>query len=239
MRLGQIVLRIRSKKTYFDNYVGGTAELDLAISNTLKKDMAFVIPLVDDAGKNQYDTSINQRIIERFGVVVALANDSSQTDKLGFLSYDKLHEIRNDLIRALVGWMPIGAECQVCYRGGKLIDVNNAYLWYQFEFEYDSRIVDEVTSQGHVTGDAIIQDSYFDDTEEPVPFNTIYMQLINTPDSRIPYKNKFGEDGAMPFPDDFPDVTLPNMANWIDLTKNPDAGAFSRAFATGFDLDFT
>ncbi len=234
MRLGAIVLRIRSKNTHFENFVGGVVELDTAIKNTLKKDMAFVIPLIDDAGKNNYDTTINHRIIERFGVIVALANDMSQSEKLGFLAYDQLHDIRGQLISALCSWIPIDAESQICYRGGKLIDINNAYLWYQFEFEYDSRII-----QDPVTGNIQLQNSSFDDSETPVPFNTIYMQLINTPDSRIPMLDKFGNNIDLPYDDSYPNVALPDMANWIDLTANPDAGDFSRAFASGFDVDYS
>jgi hypothetical protein len=231
MRLGQITLRLRSKNTHFGDYIGGTVEMDLAIKNTLKKDMAFVIPLIDDAGKNQTETSVNQKIIERFGVIVALANDSTQKDKLGILAYDQLHDIRNQFIVSLCNWFPLGADCQVYYRGGKLIDVNNGYLWWQYEFEYETRI-------GQLEDGTIgIIDTDFDDTEEPVPFNTIYMQLIATPDARIPYKDEFGNDGVLPIPDDFPDVVLPNMANWIDFTENPEAGAFTGAFTSGFDVD--
>ncbi len=236
MRLGQIVLRLRAKNTYFENFIGGVSELDTAIKNTLTKDMAFVIPLLDDAGRNQYDTIINQKIIERFGVIVALANDTKQSDKLGFLAYDKLHEIRNQLISALCNWIPVSAESQTMYRGGKLIDMNNAYMWYQFEFEYESRITNNPQ-----TGNVEISDTNFDDTEIPVSFNTIYVQMINTPDARIPHNDDLGNfPGEIPYSDNFPNVQLPDMANWINLNaENPNAGDFSRAFASGFDVDYT
>lgn len=239
MRIGQIVLRIRSKETYFGNYIGGAAELNTAINNTLTKDMAFVIPLIDDADSNKYDTSINQRLVERFGVIVALANDSTQADKTGLVAYDKLHNIRTELFNALCGWIPMGAETQVFYRGGKLIDLNNAYLWYQYEFEYESRIVQKF--EGNVSVIEIQGDNeiIFNDDELPTPFDTVYMQLIKTPDADIPYENSFGEDGDMPYPDSFPAVELPDMANWIDFTVNPNAGAFNQAFQSGFDVDKT
>ena len=38
--------------------------------------------------------AMNQKIIERFGVIVALANDGSQSEKLGLVAYDQLHDIR-------------------------------------------------------------------------------------------------------------------------------------------------
>jgi hypothetical protein len=224
MRLGQIVLRIRTKKTRFGNYIGGAAELELSIKNTLIKDMAFVIPLAENSPENTYDNTINQKITERFGVIVALANDVSQSEKFGFTAYDQLHDVRNELFIALLGWTPLDAESQVCYIGGKIIDINNAYLWYQFEFQYTSRIVIGDSGGGE------IQTGEMDDTEEPVDFNTIYMQLINTPDARIPYT------GTMPYQDNFPDVALPNMANWIDFTINPDAAEFGKGFGTSYDI---
>ena len=239
MKLGQIIFRIRNDKTYFGNQVGGAIELDLAVTQTLKKDTAFVIPLIDDAGPNGYDTGTTQKIIERFGVVVALAMDSKQSDKLGFVAYDQLHEIRNQLIGALVGWVPIDADSQVSYRGGRLLDINNAYVWWQFEFEYNSRIGQSKNPDGSINPRVAIQESHFDDTEIPVDFNTLYMQLITTPDARVPYIDEFGNPGLLPYDDDFPGVNIPNVSNWIDFTKNPNAGAFVKAFASGFNVDYT
>ena len=97
--------------------------------------------LIESAEENQYDPQVDQRVVERCGVVVALAADKSKVDKLRFTAYDTLHSVRADLFSALLGWEIPDAEGMVCYRGGKLIDMNNAYLWYQFEFEYYSRIM--------------------------------------------------------------------------------------------------
>jgi hypothetical protein len=235
MRIGQIVLRLRLKNTYFGNYIGGALELDKAIANTLTNSMAFVIPLMDDAEGNKLDSGISQKIIERFGVVIALAMDESQSDTLGFAAMDRLHDIRNEFISALVGWMPLDSEDQISYRGGRLLETNNAYMWYQFEFDYISQISQTKNSSGMMVAE--ISKTNFDDTQIPVDFNTIYMQLINTPDYRIPYIDKFGNPGELPYPDGFPDVKLPDMANWIDLTKDPRSGAFFKSFHSGFNVD--
>ena len=42
--------------------------------------------------------------------------------------------------------------------------------------------------------------------------------------------------GDLPLADGFPDVKLPDMAQWIDLTENPNAGSYGRGFADGFDF---
>lgn len=236
MRLGQVVLRLRAKQTRFGNYIGGAAEMDAAIQRTLTKDMAFVVPVSDEGTENSNDNSINQVITERFGVMVAIQNDSTQSDKLGFKANDLLHDIRSEFFRSLLGWTPLNAESLVYYRRGFLVDINNGYLWYMFEFEYKSRILQtDIGDPATFVGGASLQESDFDDTEMPTDFDTLYMQLIKTPDARIPYENSFGEDGEMPYPDGFPDVALPNMANWIDFTENPNAGAFGKGFASGFD----
>jgi hypothetical protein len=65
MRLSAIALKIRLANTRFGNTVGGSAELALALRGTLKKDMAFVIPLGEDATRNTYNV-VQQTMIERF-----------------------------------------------------------------------------------------------------------------------------------------------------------------------------
>lgn len=241
MRLGQVVLKIRAADTSFGNFIGGTAEFDNAIKHTLKTDMAFVIPLLEDAPQNEYDTGINQRLTERFGVIVALATDTTQKDTLGFLAYDRLHDIRSELLQALLGWTPLDAEGQISYRGGKLFDINNAYLWYQFEFEYDSRISSMVIKETIIDNEgketivfktfADINGINFDDTETPQDFNTIYVNYILSPNANLPHT------GDLPLGDNFPDVVLPDSAEWLDLTDNPDYGSFAKGYQSGFKID--
>lgn len=233
MKLGSVVLRIRYFKTLFKEYVGGCAELDTALNNTLLKESAFVVPIEDRGDENNYDSTANQRVTEKFAVVCALANDLNQQDKLGFLAYDKLDDVRAELINALCGWYPINSESMIVYSGGRLVDINSAYLWWQFEFQFVSRIVQVGKDQSIADGKGSVsfQESNFDDSEIPVPFNTIYMQLIMSPDSRIPYKDEFGEKGDLPYPG------TPDMANWIDLTKNPNDGSYANGYASAFNVD--
>jgi hypothetical protein len=104
MLLSPIVLKIRNQDTVFGPYIGGSADLAKAMQYSLNKEAAFVIQLAETVTPNNYDNSINQTITERFAVVVALDNGTSDRDKLGLIAYDRLELIRNQLFRALLGW---------------------------------------------------------------------------------------------------------------------------------------
>ena len=228
MRLAPIVLQLRLSNTRFGNFIAGAGELVLAMSNTLQREMAFVIPLGERADKNDLDLSINQIVVERFAVVVALINNSSQADKTGLTAFDLLHDIRSQIFRSIVNIELVNTESSIYYVGGTLLDISPAYLWYQFEFEFKSRITADID------GVSDIQDRVVSDRQQvsQLPtFESIYANIISTPDARIPY------NGTLPLDDSFPDVLLPDMAVWIDLTKDPDDGAFSRSFCSAFDID--
>lgn len=213
MLLSPIVLKIRTANTTFGNQVAGAAEIADVFSLTHAANTAFVIQTSEECDKNQCDTAINQLITEQFSVVVALANDTTQKDKTGLTAYDTLYTVRSELFSCLLGWLMIGAETLTCYRGGRLLGFDRSYLWYQFVFEADFRLTQE---DG-------VNDPNADD------FNTIYAQYVLAPDIlNLPYA------GALP-------VTLFTIdsTQQIDLTTNPDAGAFSKEFTSAFDVDYT
>lgn len=222
MRLGYLATLLKSQTETFSNRVGGAAELNIALQGTLEKDVAFIIPLVDAAGANTLDGAIQQTVQERFGIVVAIANDSTQADKYGLLAYDKLHDIRSELFSVYLNKYIPEAEGPIYYVGGKIITINRGYLWYQFEFEYMSRLDNDGLCLYEV-----------DDTEEPVPLNTIYANLIN-PDNPngplLPY------DGNLPLDDGFPDVLLPDMGILVNFQEDPAQGSFTGSFASGFKI---
>ena len=226
MRLGVIALKIRAAGTIFGNYVAGSAELEVAFKNTLKQNCAFVIPRGESSGANNNDVGINQSITERFAVVVAIGNDTTDKGKTGVIAYDNLHDARAELLKVLVNW-DLGYESTIRYTGGSVVDINPAYLWYMFEFAFDSRIVSDLDGFAEIevreVGDRQ-QRSQLDD------FDHIYSNIILSPSGDLPYT------GDLPLPDDFPDVTIPDMATWIDFTENPNAGDFWRSFSKGFKL---
>lgn len=198
MKLSPVVLKLRLGETRFENQIVGVAELGEIMKRqlTLQADTAFVVQLAEIANKHEYDSTINQKVKEVFAVVVALANDSSDRDKTGLTAYDLLHDTRQDLWDLLIGWQMPDAESLVYYVGGRVLDINPAYLWYQFEFGVDTRVC------------PVRQDvSGMDD------FNTIYAEYILAPD-----EDNLPVSGGNPLlPRDDNDVV--DMIQNIDLTE--------------------
>lgn len=208
MRLGPVVLRLRNANTRFENRIGGAAELDVALKQTLQKEMAFVIQLTEEVTPNEYDTSINQKVTERFGVIVALQSDSSQADKLGITAYDSLYATRQELFSNLLGWLMTDAEDLVSYGGGRLLGFDRAYLWYQFEFLTSFRIEDIV------------------DQEDTDWLDEIYAQFEMTPSANIPITT------GLPV-----SLFTPDMTTIVDFTSNPAIdGGFDNGFNEVFDV---
>lgn len=218
MKLSPIVLLLRSGETDFNDNIAGAAEFNTIQKDTLEVDTAYVIQTTDVALPNKTQGTVEQRIVEGFGVVVALRNDESQADKTGLIAYDRLHAIRKQLWDILVG-LNLDAvlndegytvEGPISYKGGSLIDINPAWLWYMYEFEYPATLQE------------ICKDYGLDD------LNTLSAQWVITPNSQIPL------NGADPLPDA---IEISDMESIINLTENLLAGAFeSRAFDSGFDL---
>ena len=206
MKIGPVVLKLRLADTRFENRIAGAAELAYALQGALQKEMAFVIQLTETVTSNTLDNGISQKITERFGVVVMLDNSTTQKDKTGLTAYDSLFEIRSQLFGALLGWQMDGADSLVSYGGGKVLGINRAQFWYQFEFEADLRICDSV-------------DVGRDELED---FDSIYAQWVMTPSAKIP---------AVRIPIDDPD-----MESIIDFTDDPTDGEFGRGFGIKFDI---
>ena len=212
MKLGSIVLKLRLASTRFENRIAGAAELAFALKGTLQEEMAFVVQLSETATPNTLDSGISKKITERFGIIVMLKNDVSQKDKTGLTAYDSLFEIRTELLKALLGWQMDGAESLVSYSSGKVLGINRAQFWYQFEVEVATRI----------NGDEDGVDAGRDTLDD---FDTIYAQWVMTPSADLPV-------GNLP-------VTIfdPDMTSIVDFTDNPDDGAFGRGLGIRFDID--
>lgn len=231
MKIGAIVLKLRIADTYFKNNIGGAADLDLATSGTLLQDMAFVIPLAEDAELNKEDNSVNQNITERFGVVVAISNDTTEDDLTGITAYDKLHDVRDELFSALVGWDP-GYNGPVAFRGGRLLAIDRAWLWYQYEFEYPAILMTDTSAQG-----ALQETAYMGSTvvgpEELADFLKVYTQYIMTPSVKWQdcLKLLVGEGKHLPIT-----AIAPDMTQIVDMTEQYEGGFAEFGWGTGFDF---
>jgi len=216
MKLSPIVLLLRAANTIFGDEIAGAAEFGSVQQDTLEKNTAYVIQTLETAIPNTVENDVSQRLVEGFGVVVAIRNDLSQADKTGLTAYDGLFDIRRELWRALVGLIlpddddgQYNVEGPIYYKGGVPLDINGAWLWHQFEFEFPARLV------------GAVQEYDLDD------LNTIAAQYVLTPDAQIPLT------GAEPLPGAVADSDLDQI---IDLTENLLAGAFASGFTAGFDL---
>jgi len=257
MRIGAIVLKLRIAQTHFKNFIGGSSEMQHARNQTLVES-AFVVPLIESAEENKTDSDVEQKLTERFAVIVALKNDRKLSDRYSFVAIDMLHDIRNQFFTALLGWEMPDAESKMRYRGGQILDVRRDFLWWQFEFEFDSRIErDALTIKGveaqtedifnasitvsrqqaglqtndDFTGKTAEEiQAVIRDPDVPFDFNTLYAQFLQAPSADLPF------DGTLPREDGFPDVFIPDMAQFIDMKDHPDDGDYGLGFATAFDF---
>lgn len=212
MRLGEVALKIRTASTRFGNKVAGAVEFAAVQEYTVKEDTAFVIPLAEaDRGDNKYDTSINQRVNERFGVVCAIKNDASVIEKLGLAAYDLLHDTRAQLFTALLGWLPSWSDVPIYYKGGRLLDIRPDYLWYQFEFQTEIY----VTSEDGVDSKLVFVDDFLKIYTEWLTGNTEKAILPMTgPPPQLPQN-----------------LITPNIKDIINF-KYPFGSGFSKGYDT-------
>jgi hypothetical protein len=241
MRIGLIALKIRAANTSFGNNVGGAVELSHAQRGTLKKETMFVIPLEEDAPPNKGDTHVIQDISERFGVVVALPTDTEQSRKLGLKAYDRLHDIREELFNALININLQEGKTEIYFRTGRLLDITRANLWYQYEFEYRSELRSGITDLANGTkvdpgdGFAGITVTRWSDRQQVsqlADFDTIRTQWTLGPSVKLDdaLDELAQRHGQPPISTDLVDMTT-----IVDLTDDPNAGAYNKGFGYGYD----
>lgn len=147
MELRKIIDALRERVPDFNQRVSGAAEFrPLSEVSKLSLPAAYVIPLHDETGEQKSQTDYWQECTDGFSVVVALDN---RLDELGLNSIDDaVHLVRRKLWRALLGWRPYPEYTNgIEYRGGVLLDMNRAILYYKFDFQATFEIGPEDTWQ--------------------------------------------------------------------------------------------
>lgn len=147
MELRKIILALRERVPDFEQRVSGAAEfMNLPEVGKLSLPAAYVIPLHDETGEQKSQTDYWQNCTDGFSVVVALDN---RQDELGLASVDDaVHIVRRKLWRALLGWQPYPEYTRgIEYRGGVLLEMNRAILYYKFDFHATFEINEEDTWQ--------------------------------------------------------------------------------------------
>lgn len=135
IRPSLIIPRIRAECPIFSNRVAGTAKLRLVFDqNDLPVPHAFFTPRGSDATGDDTTSPLDQEIIRRFTVTVAVANIS---DDRGQGAAEALCDVEAELVAALVGWSPEdGVYDPIRFLGTPdEIDVSRARAWADFDFE--------------------------------------------------------------------------------------------------------
>jgi hypothetical protein len=131
MHITPVIAQLRQYSPTFAQRVAGGMKLEAILeSSHLNLPAAFVLMGGDDPGENRSETSTNQQIFDEFDVLVVVKVD----DERGQSIADPMHDIRAELIRALVGWKPQPGYEHITYEGGELMRIDRARAVYRFTF---------------------------------------------------------------------------------------------------------
>lgn len=146
MKLTPIIATLRARCALFQNRVAGAAQFkDLPEVGKMILPAAYVVPGDDSPGEQKSLTDYWQTIREGFSVIVFVSN--SRDERGQFASFDVVHEVRETLFKALLGWNPEERGNPITYDGGTLLDVNRHELSYQFDFVVETELDEEDTRQ--------------------------------------------------------------------------------------------
>lgn len=128
----------------------GAAEF-AALSEAAKLELpsGYVIPLDDEPSDQESQNGYRQAVRDVFGVVVVISN---VPDERGQTSIGSIHVLRNELFKALLAWVPMADYGPIEYRGGTLLHVDRARLYYQFEFSTEFSVGEADTWQAIANG---------------------------------------------------------------------------------------
>lgn len=143
MKLTPIIAALRARCDLFENRVAGMAQFkNLPEAGEMILPSAYVVPGDDVPGEQKSQTDYWQDLTEGFSVIVFVSNGRDQ-----LASYDVVHDVRHMLFKALLGWNPEERGNPIKYTGGKLLNVNEYELSYQFDFSVVTEILEDDTHQ--------------------------------------------------------------------------------------------
>lgn len=130
MKLTPIIAALRARCPLFENRVGGAAQFKaIPEAGKLRLPAAYVVPSEDVTGEQKSQTDYWQDLTEGFSVIVVLSNE--RDEKGQWASYDAVHDVRQLIWKALLGWEPDPQAHEIQYAGGMLLDLNRHELYYQ------------------------------------------------------------------------------------------------------------
>jgi len=146
MKLTPIIAALRARVPYFANRVAGAAQFkNLPEVGKLALPAAYVVPGDDSPAEQKSLTDYWQDIRESFSVIVMVSNSRDERGQCA--SYDVVHDVRQMLFKALLGWNPEPDGNPIIYDGGTLLDLNRHELIYQFDFIVTKELSEDDTRQ--------------------------------------------------------------------------------------------
>ncbi len=151
MDLNAAIMQLRRQAPIFggdpitgkNGRVAGAADFAQAIEDQAWMDLpaAYVIPLDEDSDENPPGPGLDQHITERIGVIVELDNTA---DRRGQAPAAQLHDVRTAVFAALLNWRidPVSAAQGLAYGGGRLLQLDRARLFFQWEFTLHRLLTD-------------------------------------------------------------------------------------------------
>lgn len=131
MLLQPIADQLRTVVTDFRK-VAGAANFAAAQEDLKATPAGYVVPLADNAQPNTVlGYSVEQHVIERFGVILAVSN---ARDVRGDAVNAPLEHLRKNVIQALLGFQPAADYDPIQYGGGQLLALDVTTLWWRVDF---------------------------------------------------------------------------------------------------------
>lgn len=130
MLISPLITQIKQQCASFEQRVAGGLDWD-AIQNSakLKLPAAYVVMGEDEAERSTANVVL-QDLTDYFDVVAVIHNH----DERGQIAADVVHNLRAELFRALIGFIPAKDYNPIQYSGGSLIEINRALTIYQYRF---------------------------------------------------------------------------------------------------------
>lgn len=131
MKLNPLVAHLRLACPSFAGRVSGGIDWDAVVESAqLPLPAAYVIATADAAAPSKAQNKVIQDITDQFNVVIVL--DTS--DERGQADNELLHDMRAELWRALIGFIPSPEYTPIEYGKGALLHISRARVVYQFTF---------------------------------------------------------------------------------------------------------
>ncbi|MDR9861647.1 hypothetical protein ATI02_4464 [Pseudomonas baetica] len=142
MKITPILTQLRAQCPSLANHIAEGIDLALLQGNPdLPTPSAYVTPLADVASNSSAQNLTAQAIRDRFEIVLVL--DASDATK----ALDRLHDLRAELWRALVGFKVDIDYSAIAYDGGELVSINSSRAYYRLRFFAEFQLGRNLPSQ--------------------------------------------------------------------------------------------